>query len=177
MTLRTATLGLLAQEEGSGYDLLQRFDQELSHVWNATQSQLYTELNRMAKQGIVEVIEKGARGRKVYAITEAGQAELMEWLAAPEQASDKNEWMLKVSLMGELSADRVAAHLRQAWQNAHRAKEELQVACDSTDWEDPSVDPFGRLAYEYGIRTQQSTIEWCEWALDYLGLGGRSDVA
>ncbi|MGB0972936.1 MAG: PadR family transcriptional regulator, partial [Mycobacterium sp.] len=41
MSLRFATLGLLAQRPGSGYDLLKRFEKSMANVWPATQSQLY----------------------------------------------------------------------------------------------------------------------------------------
>ena len=43
-----AALGLLAQEPGSGYDLLKHFEKSMANVWPATQSQLYGELNKLA---------------------------------------------------------------------------------------------------------------------------------
>jgi hypothetical protein len=41
VSLRHATLGLLAQHPASGYDLLKKFQESMAHVWPATQSQLY----------------------------------------------------------------------------------------------------------------------------------------
>ena len=63
MSLRHALLGLLSVEPASGWDLLKRFEQSLAFVWPATQSQLYTELNRMTDAGLVEVGATGARNR------------------------------------------------------------------------------------------------------------------
>ena len=77
VSLRFATLGLLAQQPGSGYDLLKRFETSMANVWPATQSQLYGELNKLAADGLIEVSEVGPRGRKVYRVTDAGHAELI----------------------------------------------------------------------------------------------------
>src|SRR2546423_12038949 len=80
MSLRHGLLGLLADRQGSGWDLLKRFDSSLAFVWPATQSQLYTELNRMADDHLVEVTATGARNRKEYAITTEGREELRRWI-------------------------------------------------------------------------------------------------
>ncbi|MDT7765614.1 MAG: hypothetical protein QOC63_5034, partial [Mycobacterium sp.] len=47
MSLRIAALGLLAQEPGSGYDLLKLFEKSMANVWPAKQSQLYGELYKL----------------------------------------------------------------------------------------------------------------------------------
>src|SRR6185295_18233053 len=75
VSLRIAALGLLAQEPGSGYDLLRHFEKSMANVWPATQSQLYGELNKLADAGLIEVSDIGPRGRKEYRITEAGRLE------------------------------------------------------------------------------------------------------
>jgi DNA-binding PadR family transcriptional regulator len=64
VSLRIAALGLLAQEPGSGYDLLKQFEKSMANVWPATQSQLYGELNKLAEAGLIEVSDIGPRGRK-----------------------------------------------------------------------------------------------------------------
>ena len=56
MSLRIAALGLLAQQPGSGYDLLKHFEKSMANVWPATQSQLYGELNKLADAGLIEVV-------------------------------------------------------------------------------------------------------------------------
>src|ERR1700754_2512466 len=86
VSLRIAALGLLAQEPGSGYDLLKHFEKSMANVWPATQSQLYSELNKLADAGLIEVSDIGPRGRKEYRITETGRAELRRWVANPEPA-------------------------------------------------------------------------------------------
>ena len=59
VSLRMAALGLLAQQPGSGYDLLKTFEKSMGNVWPATQSQLYGELNKLADDGLIEVATSG----------------------------------------------------------------------------------------------------------------------
>ena len=80
VSLRYATLGLLAQHPGSGYDLLKRFEVSMANVWPATQSQLYGELNKLAADGLIEVTNVGPRGRKEYGITDSGRVDLLAWI-------------------------------------------------------------------------------------------------
>ena len=100
-----AALGLLAQRPGSGYDLLKAFEKSMGNVWQATQSQLYGELNRLADEGLIEVTDLGPRGRKEYRITPAGRAELRRWVANPEEEPPfRDVALLRVFLLGEICA-------------------------------------------------------------------------
>src|ERR1700756_5478747 len=103
VSLRIAALGLLAQEPGSGYDLLKVFEASMANVWPATQSQLYGELNKLADAGLIEVAEIGPRGSKEYAITETGRAELHRWMTSPrDDPAFRSAQLLRVFLLDEL---------------------------------------------------------------------------
>src|SRR5215470_2260302 len=81
MSLRYALLGLLADEPASGYELTKKFERVLRrYAWHAQHSQIYPELNRMAADGLVEVVAEGPRGRRTYAITAAGRAAVRRWM-------------------------------------------------------------------------------------------------
>jgi PadR family transcriptional regulator AphA len=98
MSLRHALLGLLREGPASGYDLLQEFKLSLHNVWPATQSQLYTELGKLADEGLLTVTPNGARGRKEYALTDAG-------------LHPRSEGLLRVFLLGALTRDQARAYL------------------------------------------------------------------
>jgi len=58
------------------------FDGTVAYVWSAPHSQIYPELRRMERDGLldVEVVPRGERAKKrVYVITDAGRAELHSW--------------------------------------------------------------------------------------------------
>src|SRR3954470_14899990 len=107
MSLRHAALGLLSEGPASGYDLLKIFEISLANVWPATQSQLYGELGKLADAGFVTVVAEGPRGRKEYAITDAGRAELHRWLieVEPTPVARRSDMLLRVFFLGVLEPE------------------------------------------------------------------------
>ncbi|GAA3922343.1 PadR family transcriptional regulator [Microbacterium invictum] len=86
MSLRYALLAILRVGPLSGYDLQKQFSQSVGHVWHAPDSQIYPELRKMASLGLIEGEEqaRGERGtRRVYHVTDAGNAAFEEWMASP----------------------------------------------------------------------------------------------
>src|SRR5207249_255489 len=84
MSLRYGVVGLLAGEPASGYDLARRFEEALGSIWPAKHPQIYGELTRLADDGMIEIATEGPRRRKVYRVTEAGLADIRQWLATAE---------------------------------------------------------------------------------------------
>jgi PadR family transcriptional regulator, regulatory protein AphA len=106
MSLRHGMLGLLSEGPASGYDLLRAFEASLSHVWPATQSQVYTELGKLADAGLIEVTAEGPRGRKEYALTDAGLAGLRHWMVEVEPVRvHRSDLLLRAFFLGIISPD------------------------------------------------------------------------
>src|SRR3954465_2952690 len=106
VSLRMAALGLLAQQPGSGYDLLRTFEKSMANVWPATQSQLYGELNKLADAGLIEVADTGPRGGRESPAPAAGRAELQRWVTNPADAPPfRDASLLRVFLLGEVDPD------------------------------------------------------------------------
>jgi PadR family transcriptional regulator, regulatory protein AphA len=67
----------------SGYGVKQVIAQTIDFMWSESYGQLYPELKRLARDGLVrQVSERGdnPRGRKTFAITGAGRRTLSTWL-------------------------------------------------------------------------------------------------
>jgi DNA-binding PadR family transcriptional regulator len=169
MSLRHAVLGLLAERPASGYDLMKLFETSLANVWPATQSQVYGELGKLAASGLLTVSAKGPRGRKEYAITDEGLAELRHWLVETEpDRVRRSETLLRVFFLGTLTPLEAAAFLgveaaRAAADHAALARLEADV-----DWGDDHVSVYGRLALEFGLRLAVMQEEWARWAAEQL---------
>ncbi|WP_433204302.1 PadR family transcriptional regulator [Nocardia sp. CA-107356] len=169
MSLRYALLGLLADRPASGYDLLQRFKESLANVWPATQSQIYTELTKLADAGSIEVSDEGPRGRKEYTITDAGLADLREWLTTTKpKRSARNETLLRVFFLGVVPAAYARDYLSGIGTETSKAREELAALEASIDWEDNDLSVYGRIAMEWGKRFHAMNKEWAEWALTQI---------
>ncbi|MEU4097700.1 PadR family transcriptional regulator [Streptomyces sp. NPDC026673] len=170
MSLRHAVLGLLADHPASGYDLLRTFQTSLANVWPATQSQLYTELNRLAEADLVTVAAEGPRGRKEYAITEAGRTELLHWLTEVEpQRNRRSDALLRVFFLNQVDPERARAYLEREGAVAAERHEGLRQLERSVDWDSGGDLAFyGRLTLEWGLRFTRMQQEWAVWAAEHL---------
>jgi DNA-binding PadR family transcriptional regulator len=169
VSLRIAALGLLAQEPGSGWDLLKHFEKSMANVWPATQSQLYGELNRLADAGLIEVSDIGPRGRKEYRITDAGRAELRRWVTNPQDDTPfRSASLLRVFLLGEVSQEQARAHVVAMEGHAEAEVTRLEELRDSVDWTGADSLFYGRAALEYGLRMNAMEADWARWLLNAI---------
>jgi PadR family transcriptional regulator, regulatory protein AphA len=79
-------LGLVAGlGTATPYELKQMANASIGNFWSFPHSQLYSEPDRLAELGLLEVEqEEGGRHRKRYSVTEAGRAAMQAWLREPE---------------------------------------------------------------------------------------------
>ena len=170
MSLRNALLGLLDDDEpASGYELMKVFDSSLANVWPATQSQVYTELNRLALDGLITVSATGPRGRKDYAITPSGKQALRGWLGAtPSHRPHRSGLLLRVffldSIPDDQARDLFVDHREQVRAQRDRLREIGIAITDGTD----VISTHGRIALEFGLRKAEMEMAWADWALDQL---------
>ncbi|WP_326951406.1 PadR family transcriptional regulator [Amycolatopsis sp. NBC_01307] len=169
MSLRHAVLGMLDEAPASGYDLLKRFEQAMSNVWAATQSQLYGELGKLEKAGLIRVLAEGPRGRKEYEITEDGRVELRHWLVEVKpNRSPRNEVLLRVYFLGSVSPEKAKEFIEYMGENSRQREERLTELEASIDWGDDNEAQYGRLVLEWGKRFSAMSREWSEWAVKQI---------
>ena len=177
VSLRNAALGLLSQEPASGYDLLKKFKQSMD-MWPATQSQLYGELNRLADNGLIKVSDLGPRGRKEYAITDAGRAELYRWITSPQDDPPiRNAAMLRVFLLGQLNFGQAREYLESLRSTSEQKHAYYEEILNTYDWAADDDAFFARAVLEQGLRWTQHEIDWANWVLEGLGRRDRERAA
>jgi DNA-binding PadR family transcriptional regulator len=102
-SVQNALLALLAQRARHGYELRDLFEAALGGHWELNSGQIYSSLERLARDGLVveEAIEKGGGpDKRVWALTEAGQQELTAWFDSPVPRDYRlrDEFYLKLML-------------------------------------------------------------------------------
>ncbi|MEV0750500.1 PadR family transcriptional regulator (plasmid) [Streptomyces sp. NBC_00184] len=106
MALRHAVLAALLDGEFSGYQLAKAFDVGVANFWHALPQQLYTELARLEKEGLVEgrqVVQETRPNKRVFRVTDAGRDELEKFAASTSKPSFiRDDLLVKVQ-----SADRI----------------------------------------------------------------------
>ena len=93
MKFEAVLLGVLATKPFHGYELMKWFDAEGQFIRSNTHhSQIYRELARMVKNGLVEYEidpRVGKPDAKVYRITDVGQQVLLEWIRSPYEPTSR----------------------------------------------------------------------------------------
>lgn len=96
MAVREGLLALLIPGERYGYQLKTEFESATGGVWSLNVGQVYTTLDRLHRDGLVDFAESD--GQKLYHITAAGRQELGNWWHAlpSDDPPPRDELMLKV---------------------------------------------------------------------------------
>lgn len=134
MSVRHALLALLSDGPKYGLQLRQEFEAGTGEVWPLNIGQVYTTLQRLERDGLVESDAKDHGPQKSYRITAAGEGELATWLRTPPDASapPRDELVIKVLVSlrvpGVEVRDVVQAHRRhlvELMQQYTRLKEDV----------------------------------------------------
>jgi len=133
MSVRHALLALLSEGPKYGLQLREEFEARTGEVWPLNVGQVYTTLQRLERDGLVESDDEGQDGpQKGYRITAAGGQELTQWLRTPSDMSSppRDELVMKVLVAlrvpGTNVADVIQVHRRylvQLMQQWTRIKE------------------------------------------------------
>src|SRR5829696_6606418 len=83
MSVPHALLALLSEGPTYGLRLQSEFESRTGDVWPLNVGQVYTTLQRLERDGLVETDADGERSQKRYRITAAGERELADWLRTP----------------------------------------------------------------------------------------------
>ncbi|HUN35481.1 MAG TPA: PadR family transcriptional regulator [Trebonia sp.] len=99
MSVRHAMLALLSEGPKYGLQLREEFEARTGEVWPLNVGQVYTTLQRLERDAMVESEGDSPDGpQKAYRITEAGRLELDSWLRTPPDLSSppRDELVMKV---------------------------------------------------------------------------------
>jgi DNA-binding PadR family transcriptional regulator len=98
MSVRHALLALLSEGPKYGLQLREEFEARTGEVWPLNVGQVYTTLQRLERDGLVESEGVDEGPQKSFQMTEAGAAELAEWLRTPPDLSSppRDELVMKI---------------------------------------------------------------------------------
>lgn len=99
MSVRHALLALLSAGPKYGLQLKQEFETTTGDVWPLNVGQVYTTLQRLERDGLVESDDAEGDGpQNVYRITTSGADELAYWLRTPPDLTSppRDELVIKV---------------------------------------------------------------------------------
>jgi DNA-binding PadR family transcriptional regulator len=116
MSVRRGLLAILDQGPCYGYQLRAEYARRTGASLNV--GQIYTTLERLERDGLVEKRGADERGHVYWGITAEGSADAAAWFSAPEARPARDEAALKIALAASLpgvdAAAAVAAQRRDA---------------------------------------------------------------
>jgi DNA-binding PadR family transcriptional regulator len=120
MSVRHALLALLSEGPKYGLQLRQEFESRTGEVWPLNVGQVYTTLQRLERDGLVESDDSQGEGlQNIFKVTPAGARELAEWLRTPPDTAPppRDELVIKVLMALEVPGvdvhDVVQVHRRR----------------------------------------------------------------
>ncbi len=169
MSLRYAILGLLMQDDLSGYELTRRFDQSVGYFWHARSQQIYPELARLEEDGCVSswVVEQiGRPDKRLHSITERGREALRAWVVSPSPVTlVKDEFLVKVWSYGHVDPE---AAIRAVAQQGTHHEERLATYRTIESSIGPDTHALGDdarfgayLTLLGGIAIEEALVGWC----------------
>lgn len=173
MALRHAVLAALLDDELSGYQLVKAFDLGVANFWHAQPQQVYAELTRLEKDGLItgrEVVQENRPNKRLFKVTDAGLAELGHFTGKVSKPSFVREDLaVKVHAADHVDAGTLIAQLTERASVA-RAKAELFAEFLRTMRGDRTEEEFLRhgerigpyLTCLLGLSFEQGNQDWCE---------------
>ncbi|WP_438317382.1 PadR family transcriptional regulator [Streptomyces sp. HUAS TT3] len=173
MALRHAVLAALLDAELSGYQLAKSFSVGVANFWHALPQQLYAELARLEKEGLVagrEVVQDARPNKRLFTVTVAGLAELERFTeAAAKPSFMRDDLVVKVHAADHVDAGTLLDQLAERAGIA-RTKTALFGQLLAKMRGDRSEEEFLRhgervgpyLTCLAGIAYEQANEQWCE---------------
>ena len=163
MSVRHALLALLSEGPKYGLQLRQEFEARTGEVWPLNVGQVYTTLQRLERDGLVESDGAGDEGpQKGFRITAEGEGELSAWLRTPPDLSlpPRDELVIKI-----LVAWRVpGVDVHEVIQVHRRYLVELMQQWTRLKEDEASFDLEFALAVDAELFRLDSVIRWLDTA-------------
>jgi PadR family transcriptional regulator, regulatory protein AphA len=183
MSLAYVILGLLQQQERTGYDLkTDCFDQCIAHLWPADQAQIYRTLERLEDQGWISCtlqIQQERPNRKIYRLTDLGQQELVQWLQTHHGLPTlRDPLLVQLHFAAQLSNSAIIQLLQQELTARQQKLSECETLRRATadahsiaDQEAPVCDReplLHGLVLDLMMRREQTYLDWLNQSIATL---------
>ena len=163
MSVPHALLALLSEGPKYGLQLREEFEARTGEVWPLNGGQVYTTLQRLERDGLVESDGTGTEGpQKGFLITAEGERELARWLRTPPDLSSppRDELVMKVLVALYVPGADVHAVIQ-----AHRRYVvELMQQCTRIKEYDAEGDLSMSLAIDAELFRLDSVVRWLDAA-------------
>lgn len=163
MSVKASILAVLTMGECHGYQLRQEIESRTGGSWQINIGQVYSTLERLDRDGLVEAIESNEQGQTRYRATDAGLAEAQDWLtsAIPSNAEARNELAMKLALAVTIPGCNVEKLVNAQRVQTMRTLQVLTATKREVDQADASELPWLLIA-DLNIFNCEAELRWLE---------------
>lgn len=164
MSVRQSLLALLDQGPSYGYQLKTEFDRRTGSTWPLNVGQIYSTLDRLERDGLVERDEASADGQLFYRITAAGHDEVARWLSSPviRSGATRDELAIKLAIAVTLPGVDIARVIQTQRAAALAALQDLTRAKNASDDPDTADEMAGLLVIDSMIFATEAEVRWLD---------------
>ena len=165
-----AILGLIQDQPLSGYAIRKLFEETGLGNYSSSPGTIYPALNRLQKFELVKKNEQSETAKTSFEITTKGILILQKWFLKPiekiEVEKKTNELLLRFAFMENLVDKKQKINFLTSFRNLLNIYiKELQGYYNK---ESENMPLHGRLAFQYGIDSNKTTLKWCKNAISQL---------
>jgi DNA-binding PadR family transcriptional regulator len=163
VSVRHALLALLSEGPKYGLQLRQEFEARTGDVWPLNVGQVYSTLQRLERDGLVESDDSTDEGpQKGFHITEEGADELAQWLRTPPDFSSPPRDELVIKVLVALGLPGVDVH--EVVQVHRRYLVELMQRWTRLKEDEARLDLHFALVVDAELFRLDSSIRWLDMA-------------
>jgi DNA-binding PadR family transcriptional regulator len=163
MSIRHSLLALLSEGPKYGLQLREEFEARTGEVWPLNVGQVYTTLQRLERDGLVESDDDADPGpQKGFRITAAGAEELGGWLRTPPDVASppRDELVIKVLVAVRLPG----VDVHEVIQAHRRYLVQLMQQWTHLKEEEADLDLGLALAVDAELYRLGSVVQWLDTA-------------
>src|SRR5215470_15742809 len=149
----------------SGYEIKQTVENSIRFFWTISQVQIYPSLQLLEESGLItgRADPQGRRPRRVFEITQAGEAALRDWLTRDEPMPFelRDTGLLKVFFADALDREQALALLRAVRQRSVDRVRTLRAIEPAANAAEAQGNLYPGLTLRLGIAYHQAIIDVC----------------
>jgi DNA-binding PadR family transcriptional regulator len=162
MSVRHALLALLSEGPKYGLQLRHEFEARTGEVWPLNVGQVYTTLQRLERDGLVEADEADEGPQRGYSITAAGSEALTDWLRTPPEMAQPPRDELLIKVLVAVQVPGVDVH--QVIQVHRRHLIELMQHYTAVKADAPEDDVALALVVDAELFRFEAAVRWLDTA-------------
>ena len=169
-------LGMVHLGARSGYEIKQAVENSIRFFWTISQAQIYPSLRLLESAGLItgRADPQGRRLRRVFEITQAGEAALRDWLTSDEPMlfELRDTGLLKIFFADALDPGQAVTLLRALRQRSADRVRTLRAIEPAARAAQADGNLYPGLTLQLGIAYHQAITDVCADFERHVAAGG-----